>query len=215
MSEYFVKVFPVGPLQCNCTIIGNPGTKKAIVLDPGGDPDIILSLLAEQEFSVSAILHTHAHFDHILASGYIHEKTDAPLCLHPDDKFLWQNLEMQCQVFGVPYTPIPDPTQWLEHDETFTLLDSPGRAIFTPGHTPGSMSFLFEDVNLLVAGDTLFKGSVGRTDLWGGSFETIKQSIQKEIYTLNEAICVIPGHGAATTIGEEMRYNPVVSAMRS
>jgi hydroxyacylglutathione hydrolase len=211
--DYLVETFPVGPLRCNCTIVGNPKTRQAIVIDPGGDADKILALLTQHNYTVCSILHTHAHFDHFLASGIIHQKTGAPLCLHAGDKPLWQNLERQCSLFGIPYTPVPDPTHWVEDDEPLEVLDSPGRAIHTPGHTPGSMSFLFEEINLLVAGDTLFKGSVGRTDLWGGDFTTLKHSIQKRLYTLDESLCVIPGHGASTTIGEELRYNPVVSAV--
>lgn len=211
-TELFLKTFPVGPLQCNCTIIGNTATKEAIVVDPGGDADKILGLLAEQGLTTTRILHTHAHFDHFLASGEMHEKTGAPLCLHKEDKGLWEKLEMQCGLFGVPYRPVPPPNQWLEHEEELPLNGYTGKALFTPGHTPGSMSFLFEKANLLVAGDTLFRNGIGRTDLWGGDYNTIERSIKERIYTLSEDLRVVTGHGISTTVGHEMRNNPFIRA---
>lgn len=211
-TNIFVKTLQVGPLRCNCTILGDRVSKRAIVVDPGGDADRILQILDKEGFSVSQILHTHAHFDHFLASGEMHEKTGAPLCLHQEDKPLWDHLEVQCSLFGMPYKPVPAPTHWLEHEEDLPLTSLSGKAIFTPGHTPGSMSFLFEDINLLLAGDTLFQGGIGRTDLWGGDYPTIEKSIRERLYTLNEDIRVVTGHGPGTTIGHEMRNNPFVRA---
>lgn len=209
----FIKTFPAGPLQCNCTIIGDPVSKKAIVADPGGDVDKILQILSEQGFTVVKIIHTHAHFDHFLASGELHEKTGAPLCLHEADKPLWEHLEDQCGMFGVEYRPVPSPHHFLEHEEELAISDAlAGKALFTPGHTPGSMSFLFEGAKLLIAGDTLFRGSIGRTDLWGGDYPTIERSIKTRIYTLDEEIRVVTGHGISTTIGHEMRNNAFVRA---
>lgn len=206
-NELFIKTFPVGPLQCNCTVLGDKATGQAVVVDPGGDADKILDLLAREGLSAVQIIHTHAHFDHFLASGHMHERTGAPLCLHKADKPLWENLELQCGMFGIPYQPVPEPQQWLEHEETLPLS---GKALFTPGHTPGSMSFLFENAGLLIAGDTLFRGSIGRTDLWGGDYPTIERSIRERLYTLDESLNVVTGHGPATTIGYELRNNPFV-----
>lgn len=135
------ETFPVGPLQCNCTIIGDPVSKKAIVVDPGGNHELILARLDALGLKVASIIHTHAHLDHFLASGQLKEKTGATLHLHKEDQFLWDNLEMQCQMFRVPYTPVPSPDRWLEHDEE--LACGCGVALHTPGHTPGSMSFWF------------------------------------------------------------------------
>ncbi len=210
MASLFVKTLQVGPLRCNCTIIGDPVSRRAIVADPGGDADKILAILSEEGFSVSQIIHTHAHFDHFMASGDLHEKTGAALCLHPADRPLWDHLEDQCNMFGLPYKPAPTPTHWLEHEEELPLTMLSGKALFTPGHTPGSMSFLFEEANLLLAGDTLFQGGIGRTDLWGGDYPTIERSIRERLYTLNEDIRVVTGHGPGTTIGHEMRHNPFV-----
>ena len=142
------ETFPVGPLQCNCTIIGDPISKKAIVVDPGGNPELILARLDALGLKVVSIIHTHAHLDHFLASGQLKEKTGATLHLHKEDQFLWDNLEMQCQMFRVPYTPVPSPDRWLEHDEA--LACGCGVALHTPGHTPGSMSFWFADANLMI-----------------------------------------------------------------
>lgn len=159
------ETFPVGPLQCNCTLIGDPVSKKAIVVDPGGDPEKILARLQAHGLTLVSIIHTHAHFDHFLASGKLKELTGATLHLHKDDQPLWDNLQMQCQMFGVPYTPVPPPDRWLGDDEE--LACGCGVALHTPGHTPGSMSFWFADAKLLIAGDTLFRRGIGRTDLWG------------------------------------------------
>ena len=212
MADLFVKTFPVGPLQCNCTIIGDRVSGEAIVVDPGGDAARILKLLQDEGLRVVQIIHTHAHFDHFLASGELHEQTGAPLCIHKQDQFLWEHLDMQCGMFGVPYQPVPAPHHFLEDEEELPLADIQGKALFTPGHTPGSMSFLFEDAALLIAGDTLFRGGIGRTDLWGGDYKQIEQSIKHRLYTLDEDLTVVTGHGPSTTLGWEMRNNPFIRA---
>lgn len=213
MSKYIIKTFPVGPLQCNCTILGDLQEKSALIIDPGGDPDKILGILAEYELAKVKVIHTHAHFDHFMASGAIKARTGANLALHKADKMLWDHLEDQCLMFGMPYHPVPDPDSWLEHEQDLSIGSTNcGIALHTPGHTPGSMSFLFKELNLLIAGDTLFKGGIGRTDLWGGDYGKIERSIKHVIYKLDEAYDVITGHGPATTIGEEMRNNPFIRA---
>ena len=202
--------FPVPPLGCNCSIIGDSLSKKAIVVDPGGDHEGILATLRDLDLTVSLIIHTHAHFDHFLASGEMHKATGAPLCLHRADQPLWENLELQCQLFDVPYIPVPGPNQWLGDGETLRVGDLAAIATHTPGHTPGSMCFHLESEKLLLAGDTLFRGSIGRTDLWGGDAAAIERSIKKRLYTLDEATRVITGHGPETTIGFEIRNNAFV-----
>lgn len=208
--------FPVGPLQCNCTILGDPVTKSAVIIDPGGDADLIIeSMTAMGLTTVVGILHTHAHFDHILAAGHIKAHCQAPIALHQGDQFLWDHVEDQCQRFHMPCEALPPPDQWLEHEQPLDINGLKGVAFHTPGHTPGSMSFWFESHQLLVAGDTLFRGSIGRTDLWGGDFNTIEQSIRERLYTLDEAATVITGHGPATVLGYEMRHNPFVRASQN
>ena len=211
-ADIIVETIPVGPLQCNCTILGDLVSRKAIVVDPGGDSEILLERLVELNLQVERIIHTHAHLDHFLASGKMKEATGAKLALHREDLFLWDMLEDQCRMFGIPFEPAPPPDQWLENEEEIDLNDLQGKALHTPGHTPGSMCFLFESQKLLIAGDTLFQGSIGRTDLWGGDFKKIEKSIQEKLYTLDEETSVITGHGESTSIGHEMRANSFVRA---
>ena len=211
-ADIIVETIPVGPLQCNCTILGDLVSRKAIVVDPGGNSEILLERLVELNLQVERIIHTHAHLDHFLASGKMKEATGAKLALHREDLFLWDMLEDQCRMFGIPFEPPPPPDQWLENEEEIDLNDLQGKALHTPGHTPGSMCFLFESQKLLIAGDTLFQGSIGRTDLWGGDFKKIEKSIQEKLYTLDEETSVITGHGESTSIGHEMRDNSFVRA---
>ena len=211
-TDIIVETIPVGPLQCNCTILGDLVSRKAIVVDPGGDAEILLERLVELNLQVERIIHTHAHLDHFLASGKMKEATGAKLALHREDLFLWDMLEDQCRMFGIPFEPPPPPDQWLENEEEINLNDIQGKALHTPGHTPGSMCFLFESQKLLIAGDTLFQGSIGRTDLWGGDFKKIEKSIQEKLFTLDEETSVITGHGESTSIGHEMRANSFVRA---
>ena len=202
------ETFPVGPLQCNCTIIGDPVTRNGIVIDPGGNAELILEKIRAHNLQILALIHTHAHLDHFLASGELKKRTGASIHLHKEDKFLWNNLENQCRMFGVPYRPVPDPDFWLYDDEE--LVCCHGVAMHTPGHSPGSMSFWFSDHKLLIAGDTLFRRAIGRTDLWGGDYLTIERSIRQRLYTLDEETMVITGHGPDTTIGEEIRENMII-----
>jgi glyoxylase-like metal-dependent hydrolase (beta-lactamase superfamily II) len=206
------KTFSVPPLGCNCSIIGDPVTKRAIVVDPGGAPERILREVQDLGLTVVSVLHTHAHFDHFLASGEIKKATGAALCLHPDDRDLWRMLDVQCRVFGVPYVPVPPPDYWLQDEEKIIVGGLEGLALHTPGHTPGSMSFHFPAEKLLLAGDTLFRGGIGRTDLWGGDFDAIERSIRERLYTLDDTTRVITGHGPDTEIGLERESNPFVRA---
>lgn len=207
MAALILKTFSVPPLGCNCSIIGDPVTKRAIVVDPGGDSARILHEVQTLGLTVSHILHTHAHFDHFLASGAMKQATGAALCLHQDDLDLWKNLEVQCRMFGVPFVSVPMPDYWLKDEEQVRLGEHALIALHTPGHTPGSMSFHAPNEQLVLAGDTLFRGSIGRTDLWGGDFDTIERSIRERLYTLDDATIVVTGHGPETEIGREKESN--------
>lgn len=208
-AKMIFETFPVGPLQCNCVVIGDPLTKRAIVIDPGGDAVKIMATLDQHDLVLVDIIHTHAHLDHILAAGELKQATGAAIHLHKEDQPLWDMVEQQCAAFNVPYTALPDPDHWIEDDASLSCCA--GVCLHTPGHTPGSVSFWFEPANLLVAGDTLFRRSIGRTDFPGGDFKTIEASITERLYTLNDDAMVITGHGPATTIGEEKQENPFVS----
>jgi glyoxylase-like metal-dependent hydrolase (beta-lactamase superfamily II) len=212
MAELIRKTFSVPPLGCNCSIIGDPVSKHAIVVDPGGAADRILREIRELGLTVTRILHTHAHFDHFLASGEIKKATGAVLCLHEDDRALWDMLEVQCRVFGVPYAPVPSPDHWIVDEEKLSFGLMTAVALHTPGHTPGSMSFHLPDSGCVLAGDTLFRGSIGRTDLWGGDFDAIERSIRDRLYTLHESTLVVTGHGPETEIGWEKERNQFVRA---
>lgn len=203
------KTFPVGPLQCNCTILGDSESGIGYVFDPGGDAEHIMATVESMGLKIIGIIHTHAHLDHILAAGEIQRRTGAPVWLHRSDKILWDSLGFQCAMFNIPYVPVPDPDHWIEDEQE---LECGGSCIHTPGHTAGSTSFYFEDSRLLIAGDTLFQGSVGRTDLDGGSASELQRSIQQRLYKLDETATVITGHGPETTIGNEMRFNAFVRA---
>lgn len=196
-------------MQCNCTVMGDTDAGVGYVFDPGGDAARIMDTVESLGLRIIGIIHTHAHLDHILAAGEIHKKTGAPVWLHQSDRFLWDTLEQQCGMWGIPYSPVPEPSIWIEHEQD---LEYGGSCIHTPGHTPGSVSFYFEDSSLLIAGDTLFLGSVGRTDFPGGDAAQLKKSIQQRLYCLDESAIVVPGHGPETSIGQEMRFNAFVRA---
>jgi glyoxylase-like metal-dependent hydrolase (beta-lactamase superfamily II) len=212
MAELIRKTFSVPPLGCNCSIIGDPLTKQAVVVDPGGAHERILHEVRQLGLTVTMILHTHAHFDHFLASGEMKKATGALLCLHEDDRELWDMLDVQCRMFGVPYVPVPAPDYWLKDEEKLLVGQVTAVALHTPGHTPGSMSFHVPESKLVLVGDTLFRGSIGRTDLWGGNFEAIERSIHERLYTLHESTLVVTGHGPETEIGWEKHTNQFVRA---
>ena len=199
--------FPVGPLGCNCTLLWNPEQLTGIVVDPGGEGPRIARRVAALGFKVTALLHSHAHFDHVGATRELQDLWQCPAHLHGDDTFLIEALSQQTARFGMP--PIPQPTM-ADLNAGDRHLDL--TTLHTPGHTPGSCCFHgdFAKGRVVLAGDTLFQGGVGRTDLWGGNFEYLEASIRRELYTLDGATLVIPGHGPATTIGEEVRTNPYV-----
>lgn len=204
--------FPVGPLGCNCSIVGCKETGEAMVIDPGGDADKIIELATKHGLTIKYLLHTHAHFDHIMGSRDMKEKTGAKICLHKGDQWLYDNLLKQVGMFGFQATdPLPV-DQYLEDEEDIRVGKLTASVIHTPGHTPGSLCYSVQEKDsVLFAGDTLFKHSVGRTDLWGGSFDEIVDSISNRLYTLDDSTRVIPGHGGDTTIWDEKKHNPFVS----
>ena len=202
-----LETFPVGPLGCNCSLLWNPDTLEGVVVDPGGDGPMIRRRVEALGFRVTALLHTHAHFDHVGATRELQDLWQCPAHLHAEDGFLIDALAQQTGMFGMPAIPKPTMTDLHAGDRHLDLT-----TLHTPGHTPGSCCFHgdFEKGQVLLAGDTLFRGGVGRTDLWGGDWDQIEQSIRGQLYPLAESTLVIPGHGPATTIGDERRGNPYV-----
>jgi glyoxylase-like metal-dependent hydrolase (beta-lactamase superfamily II) len=202
-----LETFPVGPLGCNCSLLWDSAKGTGVVVDPGGEGARIALRVKALGFKVTALLHTHAHFDHVGATRELQQIWECPAYLHEADGFLLDSLDMQTGIFGMDSIPRPDTTP-LEHGDGHGGLAT----LHTPGHTPGSCCFHgeFTKGGVLLAGDTLFNGGVGRTDLWGGSFDHLEASIRRELYPLPDATLVIPGHGPATTIGAEAAGNPYV-----
>jgi glyoxylase-like metal-dependent hydrolase (beta-lactamase superfamily II) len=199
----------VGPLQCNCYILGCEKTREALVIDPGDEVHLILPLLQKHGLNVKYILSTHAHIDHVGDLEKLKVKTGAQTLLHERDLPLYQNLPVQASWLGVETPEMTQIDNLIQEGDKIGFGEHSGEILFTPGHTPGSLCLhLPGQMNLLFAGDTLFHRSIGRTDLWGGSYEHIIQSIRRKLLVLDEKTIVYPGHGPATTIEEEKRLNP-------
>ena len=211
-----VETFPAGPLGCNCSILVDPVTKAAIVVDPGGDFDAIRARLDALGATVKAIVHTHTHVDHVGATAPLQKLTGAAASIHEGDRFLYDLLPVQSAMIGVPTVAKADLEGDLVDGRAVTAGGLELGVLHTPGHTPGSVCFTLKtDAGLLVfAGDTLFQRSIGRTDLWGGDGDAILRSIQHKLLTLDDATKVVTGHGPSTTIGAERRANPFLRGLR-
>lgn len=211
---------PVGMLQCNCSIIGDPITREALVLDPGDEIGRIMDLLGRHRLTVKAIVSTHAHIDHVGGLRKLYEYTGAPILMHRDDVPLYQAMDEQAAFLGVRPPEIGEVHQFLREGDTLSWGNLQAQVIHTPGHTPGSAClFMPPDGGKIVvpapqlfAGDTLFAGSIGRVDLWGGSAEAMMDSLKGKILALPDDTIVHPGHGPGTTIGEERHTNPFLIA---
>jgi glyoxylase-like metal-dependent hydrolase (beta-lactamase superfamily II) len=204
------EILPVGMLACNCSVIGDEGTGEAIVIDPGDDIAEIVEILNRHHLTVKMIVITHAHIDHIGGAEKLRALTGAPVYMHEDDSVLAENLEMQASWLGTETPKNPGIDAPAREGDILRVGPVEAHVIHTPGHTPGSISLYLPAQKRLIAGDTLFKGSVGRTDLPGGDSRSIAASIRGKLYKLPEDIVVIPGHGEETTIGREKASNPFV-----
>jgi glyoxylase-like metal-dependent hydrolase (beta-lactamase superfamily II) len=211
-----IETFPVGPLGCNCSILVDPETKQAIVIDPGGDFAAICGRLEQAGAQVAAIVHTHTHIDHVGATAPLQEWSGAPARIHEADRFLYDMLPVQAALLGIPLPESCDIEGDLEDDVTVAAGKIGLRVIHTPGHTPGSVSFVAKTPKGPVAftGDTLFRRGIGRTDLWGGDSAQITRSLRDRLLALDDSTRVITGHGPSTTIGDERRANPFLKALR-
>jgi glyoxylase-like metal-dependent hydrolase (beta-lactamase superfamily II) len=262
-TEGFIHItIPVGMLQCNCSIIGDPVTREALVIDPGDEVHRILDLLGRHKLTVKAIVSTHAHIDHVGGLSKLHKYTGAPVLMHRDDLPLYQAMDMQASFLGVHPPDLTEIDQLLKEGDSLRWGSFEAQVIHTPGHTPGSVSlylphdagkvtvpapkssFTFkneagEEISIddlvkkasglanydgpelleepekiaprapqLFSGDTLFAGSIGRTDLWGGSLDRIMDSLRMKLMGLPDETVVYPGHGPVTTIGQERHLNP-------
>jgi glyoxylase-like metal-dependent hydrolase (beta-lactamase superfamily II) len=204
--------FPVGPLACNCTILGDEETREAIVIDPGDDVSRIAKRLTEQGLKLKQILVTHGHIDHVGGALKLKRLTGAPIYLNENDLPQLEMMDTQAEWLGIPAPETAPPDEGLKDGQLVGLEHYPAQVLHTPGHTQGSICLHFAPVGLLIAGDTLFAGSIGRTDLPGGNFDQIIASLRSRLLTLPDETKVLPGHGPATTIGEERASNPFLQA---
>jgi hydroxyacylglutathione hydrolase len=203
-----LETFAVGPLQCNCTIIGDQEAGEAIVIDPGDEVGRIHRRLTELGLKLKQILVTHAHIDHVGGALRLKRLTGAPILLNENDLPLLQMMGTQAAWLGIQTPETAPPDESLVEGMRVGLDSHPAQVLYTPGHTQGSVSLHFIPLKMVIAGDTLFAGSIGRTDLPGGNFEQIMDSIETRLLALPDETKVIPGHGPITTIGSERRTNP-------
>jgi glyoxylase-like metal-dependent hydrolase (beta-lactamase superfamily II) len=203
-----LETFPVGPLQCNCTLLGDEEAGEAIVIDPGDEVGRIHRRLTELGLKLKQILITHAHIDHVGGALKLKRLTGAPILLNENDLPLLKMMEMQAGWVGVPTPETAPPDGSLSDGLIVGLGRYPAEVLHTPGHTQGSVCLHFAPLKLLVAGDTLFAGGIGRTDLPGGNSRQIIDSIETRLLALPDETRVLPGHGPATTIGAERNHNP-------
>ena len=205
------EVLPVGMLQCNCSILGDETSHEAIVVDPGDDIPRIVALLDKHKLTVKQILITHAHIDHIAGAARLKKLTGAPILYNPRDLPLVKMMDAQAAWLGMEPPEVAPPDDTLDDGRVISITGLAGNILHTPGHTQGSVCLHLPAQNMLLAGDTLFAGSVGRTDLPGGDGPTLIRSIHEKLLPLPDSTVVIPGHGPRTTIGQERESNPFLA----
>ena len=205
-----IKELAVGPIMANCFILGCEEKKEAAVIDPGDETDRILDTLLESNLSAKTIINTHGHFDHVGGNRKLKEATGADILIHPLDVPMLSKLSASAAAWGLSAEDSPEPDRMIEEDDTIVIGTITLKVIHTPGHTQGGIS-LYTD-GILFVGDTLFAGSIGRTDFPGGDYDTLIDSIQKKLFPLGDDVRVLSGHGPETTIGREKqkRNNPFV-----
>jgi hydroxyacylglutathione hydrolase len=225
------EIIPVGLLQCNCSILGDAETREAIVVDPGDEVERILEILRKHDLKVRSIVSTHTHIDHVGGLARLHRATGAPVLIHERDLELYQHLDVQAQWIGMRTPETMRIDDFLKEGDVVRWGGLQASVLHTPGHTPGSICLVVDEAKdamgnakassareardnaptpaaRLISGDTLFQRSIGRTDLWGGSYPQIIRSIREKLIVLPEDMPVYPGHGDATSIAAEREHNP-------
>jgi hydroxyacylglutathione hydrolase len=205
------EIFPVGPLQCNCSVVGDEQTREAMVIDPGDEIDEVMAIVQRHGLTVKQIVVTHAHIDHVGGAMKLKRLTGAPILLNQNDYGLLKMLDMQAAWIGMKAPGAVEIDASLGAGDKVPAGSLVADVLHTPGHTEGSICLYFASEKKLIAGDTLFAGSIGRTDLPGGSYEKIMRSLHGSVLALPDDTIVVPGHGPLTTIGEERATNPFLS----
>ena len=211
MAAFLHEIFPVGPLQCNCSVIADESTHEAMVIDPGDNIDRVLGILQKHQLTLKQIVITHGHIDHVGGAMKLKAATGAPILINKNDAPQLAMLDIQASWLGMQppgAVTIDDSLEDAQQLKTGSIIAT---VMHTPGHTEGSTCLLFPAEKKLIAGDTLFAGSIGRTDLPGGNFEKIMRSLHDRVLTLPDETVVVPGHGSLTTIGEERESNPFLN----
>jgi hydroxyacylglutathione hydrolase len=202
------KIFPVGPLQCNCSVIGDEKTHEAMVIDPGDQIEGILEILRQEKLTLKQIVITHAHIDHVGGAMKLKAATGAPILMNQNDHALLKMLDIQAAWVGMRPPGNVQVDEAIGQGRVLKIGEISSNVIHTPGHTEGSICVYFPEEKKLIAGDTLFAGGIGRTDLPGGSMDKIMRSLHNQVLALPDETEVVPGHGPSTTIGEERETNP-------
>lgn len=202
-----LKTIVVGPLDVNCYIAADEKTKEAVCIDPGGDVDEVMAELENDKLCLKYIINTHAHFDHVGGNAVLKKTTGAKFAIHKDDAVLLKDAAGQSAVFGMKTASSPQPDIFLKDGDKIIIDNLMLNVIHTPGHTPGGICLMIKNEKILFTGDTLFAGSIGRTDLPGGSYKDIMSSIKDKILPLGDDVKVFPGHGPETTIEQERKFN--------
>lgn len=210
-NRMIVKGLTVGLLQENCYILGCESTRRGVIIDPGDNARAILKIVSQQGLTIDKVLLTHAHFDHVMALEPIKKATSAPIFLHPADLPILRDAPTRVRLWlDTEIDPLPDPDEFLAPGQLLEFGEQTLEVRFTPGHAPGHVVFVHHASRQVFGGDTLFQGSIGRYDVPLADGPTLFRSIREQLFTLPDDYVVYPGHGPATTIGDERQYNPFV-----
>jgi len=208
------EILPVGMLQCNCSILGDEASGEAVVIDPGDEIERVQEVLARHHLKVKYIVATHAHIDHVGGIDQLHRATAAPVLMHETDLPLYENMAIQAAWLGVQPPQVVELAEFLKEGDVLRCGGLALEVMHTPGHSPGSISLHLPGADRRIfSGDTLFQGSIGRTDLWGGDYKQILRSIESKLLRFPDQTPVYPGHGVPTTIGEERESNPFLGGL--